>query len=595
MYISNYTFLTLFCILLMITLIIVYKTKDKINTSESSIFMLMCYVNVLSLVFLFMNSEVSYFYRSIPETISKTVMKGYTFFLAYFAILILNYLIDLTIKNAKKITNVVTIVYSLLCVAIFAFPIDVYLDFDNNVFYSYGLANNYGLLLSAIVSVAIITLMIINFKKMKQRKAVPLITYVLMIIISVVILRGSSVFFIIAYIDFFFCFLMYFTIENPDVKMVDEFARNKELVESTIEDKSNMIFRLSEDVKEPIRKINRMSISMADKTNDKEIKEEAKNISLLSLNTLNTIDNVLNISLMDVDQKDTDTTAYGVYELFNQIIYIAKSKIEGADNFKYSISSTMPSKLRGDSTKIKEIITSIILYTYEREKNGIIDLDISSIIKNKICRTIITINHKGAYMTLQEINNRLENYVSYIETTGEGTEAFRTIRESIDSIGGTILINSDEKEGITYTIVLDQVIEETKESERFKELTKYVSNKRKVLISDNNYKELEYIDKEYKMNGFSTTKTMFGKDVVERIKEGEMFDILVLDNTSEGYNAVKIVNELGREMLKGIKVIVLLDLNEERIKNRFLEDYPFDDYVLKSNFKEELKRVIEKY
>ena len=88
---------------------------------------------------------------------------------------------------------------------------------------------------------------------------------------------------------------------------------------------------------------------------------------------------------------------------------------------------------------------------------------------------------------------------------------------------------------------------------------------------------------------------MFGKDCVERINDGENYDILVLDNSMNGYNAVKIVNTLGEEKLKGIKVIIMLDHNEEKIKSRFIKDYPFDDYILKSNFQEEIRRVIEKY
>ncbi len=594
MYITNFTYLTFFCTVLMTSLIIIYVAKEKVKTSESKIYRALCLVNLISLILQFCNSQVSYFYDIISKVVADTIIKGYTFFLAYYAFVLLCYLIDLIYKNSGKILKTLVPIYTIVSLFIFVLPIELHMDYQNNVFYSFGMANNFGMIISAAISVAIVTIMVINQKKMRQKKAIPLIIYILLIIATFVLLKDSPVFFIIAYIECFNCFLMYFTIENPDVKMVNEYEKNKELVESTIEDKSNMIFRLSEDIKEPIRKINHMGEYIHESNDIKEMKKEAENISILSINTLNTIDSILNLSLMNVEESE-DFTSYGTYELFNQIVYIAKSKIEGVDNFKYSISGTMPSKLRGDSTKIKEIITSIILYTYDRDKNGVIDLDISPIIKNNVCRTIITINHKGSYMSLQEINNRLESYVSYTETTGESTENFRTIKDSISAIGGTVLINSSEENGITYTIVIDQRIEESKESEKFRELTKYVSNKRRVIISDDNYKELEYIDKEYKMNNFSTTKTMFGKDVVEKINDGEVFDILVLNNSSNNYNAVKIVNEIGKEKLKGTKVIVLLDQNEERIKNRFLEDYPFDDYILKSNFKEELKRVIEKY
>lgn len=63
----------------------------------------------------------------------------------------------------------------------------------------------------------------------------------------------------------------------------------------------------------------------------------------------------------------------------------------------------------------------------------------------------------------------------------------------------------------------------------------------------------------------------------------------------EKYNAVYTVSELQKICdISKLNVIVLLGKDKESIKEHYLEDYPFKDYLLKSNYKNEIIRIKEK-
>ena len=79
-------------------------------------------------------------------------------------------------------------------------------------------------------------------------------------VINVIITYFLPTTFLIGFIFFLSVLVMYFTIENPDLKLLNEYTQNKELVENNIESKINMLFKVSEDVKSPLKNIKKLEM-----------------------------------------------------------------------------------------------------------------------------------------------------------------------------------------------------------------------------------------------------------------------------------------------------------------------------------------------
>lgn len=576
------------------TLNIIYFIKEHIKNEETKIFTNLLVFNFFGLLGESICSFIGY---NFPENslIAHLATKIYLISLMIFMLFMTLYMFVLCYvigKNERY--NYYTIIKKISnCVLLLSIIILFVLPIETGRGYAVGASVNFTFGMFTFVLIIWGYSVLKNIKEINKKKLFPLLLFTLFLTIIAIIQKKYPEVTLTTVMDFLVVFIMYHTIENPDVKMLEEYQKNRELTEINIEEKSNTLFKISEDVKSPIRKINLLSNKISKSDELTEIHTDAKNIDIISNNVLNTINDVLDISLMDKQKIKTISSTYNIYNLFNQIVYIVKSKVEGFDTFKYSISNTLPEKIYGDSTKLKQIICSIILRTYKTSKKGIIDLDISSIIKNNVCRLVITIQDTGTYLSLDKINELLDSDYELDKNikVDELDIDLKITKKIIDVLGGTIFVKSDEDEGTAYTVVINQIID----SEKSEPLTKFLSNKKRAMVVDDNYKELEVIANELKRNNYEVISTMYGKDCIDRIDNDEKYDLIFVNDEMQGYNAVKVITELDLEKIKQTKVIVMLDKSKEFIKEHYLEDYPFDDYLLKSSLKDEIERIKDKY
>ena len=166
--------------------------------------------------------------------------------------------------------------------------------------------------------------------------------------------------------------------------------------------------------------------------------------------------------------------------------------------------------------------------------------------------------------------------------------AFKIIRK----LGGFINIKSEEEKGSTFTIVLDQKIKQDKDPF----YSKYIFNKKKVIAVSDNLQTLKV------MNGLADNydieflTTMYGDDLVQRVNDGEVFDLIILeDKMKNKTSALAILGKL-QEVKEGFNIptVVMLDKSKESIKEHYVED-GFSNYLLKENLEEEFNRIIKKY
>ena len=98
----------------------------------------------------------------------------------------------------------------------------------------------------------------------------------------------------------FILFIMYHTIENPDTQIIDLLKRNKELTERSVNEKSNFLFKISQELRRPIKDISK-DINLLKEENNKEIEKEL--IEQIDNNAKCAnfiINNITDISSMDI-------------------------------------------------------------------------------------------------------------------------------------------------------------------------------------------------------------------------------------------------------------------------------------------------------
>ena len=469
--------------------------------------------------------------------------------------------------------------------------------------------NTTGLTISGayvIVAIELFLAMILsvkNFKKNDKRYYTIFFITSMMIVLYIlsVLFRGLIIYDLILAL---LCYIMYFTIENPDSRMITTLLRNKELVESTVNDKSNFLFKVSQDMKRPVKDIidkskkYRSVKNISDK--DKlvlEIEQDANNAYFI-------MNDIANVSSMDVKKLNVYENKYLSSKLFTDVKVVAKNKIGNSKkdiDFKFEIFNDCPEYLYGDYVKLRQILLSIISNSIKYMEKGFIDVEVDSIVRYDICRLIFTIKDSGKGMSIEQVNNILSSTDEIdIEKFGNNDNLdlkLPVIIKILKILGGSISIRSEEGKGTSVVVVIDQRIEASLEKKIVDGARKYNvenKNKRRVFVAYDDDNTLEKIDRIISKYDVDVVSTLIGNDILGKIRSGDEFDLIILKDDMKPDTAYSIFKELKKFKKFNTPVVVMINKDKEFIKEHFIND-GFSDVIVIESFDNDIKRVCDKY
>lgn len=589
--------LPIFASFLLVLLQIVFYSKKRIDSAETNIYKYLMMISSLNIIFNIIGIYTGYNLGS--KDLSFLIFLNHIDLPLYFwwASLLFLYFIYIDFKENKKLKDISNIVIGLnviFTILTLFLPFNVIVSPTKG--YAVGACVNFVYFICGVYIVLSLFESVRIIKKGYSKKAVPLFALIFLGIVATIIQKNIPNLIIIPAVIVYIELIMFFTIENPDLKILEEYNKNRELVEFGFEERANMLFKITEDVRTPIKKIKSYSDIILKSSDKKIINEKITDIYEISNDLVNTVDDVLSISALDKKNLKLYDASYDVYNLFNQIIYIVKSKLDKTVNFKYSIDNTLPSRLYGDSAKLKQVICSLLLNN--NKINSVVDLDISYLVKNDICRLIITINDSSIKMSLTDINKILSSKLQITEDNLSDFDSINVsydiVKKIVDLLDGTFLIKTYEN-GTIFKVIINQVIEQKSTEGIVSSLAKEISNKKKILLLDDDYKELSIISSELKKYNYEVISVMYGDDILKKLSSGEKFDILLIDDEMIGSSAVTLIKKVDELKLNNLVKIIMLNKDKEFIKQNYIDDYSFADYLLKNDYKKEIKRIKETY
>ena len=583
----------LFCSFL---LIVTFFAKKRIKSAETKLFSGLLITSFLDSILMVLIIYIAYVKPDSKSLyyLNKLDFLQYLFWATFFFLYFYNITFRVGKKKKSIMPKIVIFINIVISILIFISPIDIHTK--NNIMYASGQAVNILYIICALYFLAIIISVLFNLKRVKGRKFIPLLALILLAFVLLIVRSINPSLLIIPAVLTYIDLIMFFTIENPDVKMIYELDKNKKLLESMSEEKSNFLFSMSQDTKKPIENILEVKKMLENEKDLKTIDTGLKVIENNARGLKNIINNVLDISSISSSKLVVTNETYNIYPLFDTVLSNVKKKMNANVNLRTEISKNIPTELYGDSVKLKQVITSILFNAAKYTKEGYIELRATEIVKYDVCRLIIEIEDSGKGMSVEKLNELLKSN-SDLEDTDllklnnldvDLNLAFKIIRK----LGGFINIKSEEEKGSTFTIVLDQKIKQDKDPF----YSKYIFNKKKVIAVSDNLQTLKV------MNGLADNydieflTTMYGDDLVQRVNDGEVFDLIILeDKMKNKTSALAILGKL-QEVKEGFNIptVVMLDKSKESIKEHYVED-GFSNYLLKENLEEEFNRIIKKY
>ena len=591
MKINTTIFLTIISFFYNVLLMIAYFSKDKIKTLENKVYSKLIIINFIGIIL----------------ELFCTIFAGYAEdYLMFYTILNKLFLIELTVwcsvfsiyvflissnkeKNQlklylKKVTMFHIIIDIITMILIFVLPIQFNINTLGYVMYSYGPSVNIVFGSSTLYIILMVTCLVKNFKNIKSKKYLPIYVYMVIGVLVGIIQKLYPEILAFTSMEAFITVIMYFTIENPDKKLLEEAHISKKIADAANEDKSMFIYNMMNDVKNVARDINKSSEEILNSDDIEENKYFARKIISSNNKLYSMANDIYNIDVIDDINVKTISNKYNIKVLLKEIVRKNKKLFEDKGiNFRYSIDSNLPDTLYGDSINLKNVLNTILGNSYKYTDRGYVELSANAIFKNDIARLVIKIEDSGVGIRAEELDKCLN------KNTKDQNSLYGA-RKIINMMGGNLLISSEYNKGTTVTIILDQkiVIDDDKDN-----YDSFVNNK-KILIVDDDNSNIKLIGKILDKHNILYDSSTLGKEALDRIRKGDKYDLILLDEDMPYMNGISVMNKLSK--IKGFDIKVILLTRNNSIKyDEGYKDSGFSDYIIKPIDKDDLMNKINKW
>ena len=376
------------------------------------------------------------------------------------------------------------------------------------------------------------------------------------------------------------CYLMFFTIENPDAKMLREVYKAKEISDNANYEKEIFMYNITQEVKKTTRSIDDEAEYIIDSDSLEEGKERARNIKKYTSDFRIITNDILDVNLRDVSNVKIYNTKYNIKNLVREIVSIYKIKTNERNiEFRTNIEHFLNEQLYGDTINLKKVLCDILDYNLSKTSKGYIELNINSIIRKNVCRLIISIEDSSSFNNL-DIND--------IKTNPKN-ELYGVYRLVV-LLDGTMSVLSNLN-GNVIKVILDQRMEEHEEV-----IDKYsnIFNNKKVLVVDDILATYKIIEKLLKDSDIELFSVLSGRECLDKIRNKEKFDLILLDEDLHYMSGDEVVKKLHSIRNFDIPVVLLTKDSNVEYDNSYKEN-GFDDYLLKPINKNKLNEVLNKY
>ena len=566
------------CLVFLILLMAFYFSKKRIDKIDNKIFTRLLVINFIG-VFIDVGGFLCFKVLGTENIISIAVSKIYLVYYIAYATALLMYVYEISTLKLKKNLLKISIVLIVVSLLILSLPIDLY--FKDNVGYSQGASVNLTYAIGVLELILMLYYLFKNVKKIGIKKYVPLLAFVFFQFLTTMIQKTHPEITIMLLVDTIVTYLMYFTIENPDMKLLEEAHKAKEISDNANEEKTLFLYNMTQEIREVANKINDDVDTILDSKDYEEISDSARDIKGLISMFSSATNDILDMSSVDSTTIKVYNNKYNIKNLLKQLINVYGDICNNKElKFTTNIDHDIPDILYGDSISLKEVLNTILSNSTKYTNKGYVELSVNTIIKNDICRLIITIEDSGIGIKSEDINKiKIDN------------KSLSKANKLITTMNGAMFITSDYGIGTKVKVILDQKIGETEVTE----VSKYEStfDNTSILSVDDSESGLKIIEKTLKGTNIKLDLATNGKECLDKIKIGK-YDLILLDEELSQISGPELMQKI--KEIRNFKTPVILltkdnsyEYNEEYVK------IGFSDYILKPIKKEELLAKINKY
>lgn len=582
-------------------ILVIYFSKKRINTTETKLYSLLLVINTIGIILDLISTSLALFDKT--NLLLHPISKLYLVYLIGISLLFVYYTIFISYSQKFSIgkKHFYFFIFIICLLAGICLYLPLYNFSEGNVVYTYGASTTFTKVIGAISYSIMLFCILKNYKIVKFKKYLPLSAFILLGVLGAFIQMVYPEVLVITFTITYVTFAMYFTIENPDMKLIEQLNIARDQADKANNAKTEFLSNMSHEIRTPLNAIVGFSQALLEEDIPTAAKEEVKDIIMASDNLLEIVNGILDISKIEANKLEIINTEYQLNKIIKELITLTKTRIgEKPIEFRTSFDPSIPEVLYGDHTRLKQIVLNILTNAAKYTKDGFIEFKISSVIKDDICRLIISVEDSGIGIKPEKIDNlftkfdRLEvEKTITIEGTGLGLAITKKL---VDLMHGKIVVQSVYGQGSKFTVALDQKIVAEKapmeiEEEETKQLT---FEGKKILVVDDNKVNLKVAMRLLKSYKVDVETIDNGFEAIEKIQNKETYDVILMDDMMPKMSGTETFQKLKEIENFHIPVIALTANAISGMREKYLS-LGFNDYLSKPIEKTELNRILTKF
>ncbi|MCL2139214.1 MAG: ATP-binding protein [Treponema sp.] len=385
--------------------------------------------------------------------------------------------------------------------------------------------------------------------------------------------------------------------------------------------KSSFLANMSHEIRTPMNAI--LGITEIQLQNEKHpaaLKDAFSMIYSSGDLLLSIINDILDLSKIEAGKLELILAQYDTASLINDTVTLNIMRAGSKPiTFELSIDENLPAALIGDELRIKQILNNVLSNAFKYTDKGLVKLSISVEANNPSLDSgimiVFNISDTGRGMTDDQVSKLFDEYTRFnmeYNRKTEGTGLGMSITQNlINLMNGTISVKSEVNWGSVFTIRLPQKMVSSKvlgkkvaeglqnfktSGEKQLKRTRIVFEPMphgRVLIVDDVESNLYVCKGLIAPYGIQTETAISGFEAIDKIKSGEVYDIIFMDHMMpqmDGIETVKNLRSLGYS-----HPIVALTANAVAGQSDVFLANGFDGFISKPIDVRELNTALKKF